>query len=61
MPDEQRDKSRSPARHGGPTPVPVETALTDDPDLWLVTADMAAWAAAHPCECEALCTCDRAA
>jgi hypothetical protein len=48
----------SPRDHGGPLPVPPEAALSDDPDLWLVLADMAAWSAAHPCECEALCTCD---
>ena len=24
----------------------------------LVTADLAAWEAAHPCECEGLCECD---
>jgi hypothetical protein len=31
---------------------------TDDPDLALVYADMHLWNLAHPCECEALCTCD---
>ena len=38
-----------------------DAMLADDPDLWLVNADMRAWTEAHPCECEALCTCDRAA
>jgi hypothetical protein len=47
--------------HGHSSPVPIDALLADDPDLWLVNADMRAWAEAHPCECEALCTCDRAA
>jgi hypothetical protein len=55
------DPSRYLSAHGDPRPVPIEALLGDDPDLWLVTADMGAWSQAHPCECEALCTCDRAA
>jgi hypothetical protein len=47
--------------HGHSAPVPIDALLADDPDLWLVNADMRAWTEAHPCECEALCTCDRAA
>ncbi len=45
-------------RHGAPAPVPVEALLTDDPDLWLVTADMHAWSESHPCECHATCECE---
>jgi hypothetical protein len=48
-------------RHGDPAPVPIDMLLGDDPDLWLVTADMGAWSAAHPCGCDALCECDQAA
>lgn len=44
--------------HARVSPVPLDAALSDDPDLWLATADPAVWSAAHPCECEALCTCD---
>lgn len=40
------------------SPVSPEAALADDPELWLVLANLSVWAAAHPCECEALCTCD---
>jgi hypothetical protein len=47
--------------HGHSSPVPIDALLADDPDLWLATADLGAWSDAHPCECEALCTCDRAA
>ena len=32
--------------------------LGGDPSLAMVAADMEAWVAAHPCDCEALCTCD---
>jgi hypothetical protein len=42
-------------------PVPIDALLADDPDLWLATADMRSWSDAHPCKCEALCKCDRAA
>jgi hypothetical protein len=48
----------SPDRHGGSVPVPVEAALTDDPELALAWADLDVWAEAHPCECEAVCECD---
>ena len=47
--------------HGHPAPVPIDALLGDDPELWLATADMRAWSEAHPCECEAICECDRAA
>ena len=29
-----------------------------DPELLLVFADLSQWVKDHPCECEALCTCD---
>ena len=45
--------------HGGSAPIPLEAAVADDPDLWLVFGDPVAWDQAHPCECEALCECDR--
>lgn len=46
-------------RHGQPVAgVDLEVWLGDDPALALVHADMHAWSLAHPCECEALCTCD---
>jgi hypothetical protein len=46
-------------RHGDPkTEVPADVFLSDDPDLAMVHADMAAWMEAHPCECEALCECE---
>jgi hypothetical protein len=48
----------TPGRHGGTTPIPPEALLADDPDLALATADMGAWADAHPCDCDALCECD---
>jgi hypothetical protein len=48
----------TPDRHGGSVPIPAEALLADDPDLALATADLHAWAAAHPCDCEALCECD---
>jgi len=47
-------------RHGDPLPVPIEALLSVDPELHLVTADLRAWVDAHPCECEALCTCEDA-
>jgi len=47
--------------HGHPSPVPIDALLADDPDLWLVTADVRAWSEAHACECEGLCECDEAA
>jgi len=45
-------------RHAAVETVPVETALTDDPDLHLVRADLDTWLAAHPCDCQACCECD---
>lgn len=39
-------------------PPPVTAMLEEDPDMWLVTADMRAWSEAHPCNCEAICKCD---
>lgn len=52
----------SPDRHGGSVEVPVEAALSDDPELALAWADMNAWHEAHPCVCEtkgeAFCNCD---
>jgi hypothetical protein len=54
----QRARTGGPSGHGRQKPVPIDAALADDPALWLVTADLAAWSAAHPCECEALCRCD---
>lgn len=46
-------------RHGQPAPdMPADVFLSDDPDLAMVEADMAAWHEAHPCECEAMCVCD---
>ena len=44
--------------HGHSTPVPLDALLSDDPDLWLATADMRVWSEAHPCSCEALCECE---
>jgi hypothetical protein len=46
--------------HGAPSEVDPAAFLGDDPALALVTADQAAWLLAHPCDCEALCTCDDA-
>jgi hypothetical protein len=49
-------------RHGDPqSEVPVEVFLSDDPDLAMVHADMAAWMEAHPCACEAGCVCEEEA
>lgn len=46
-------------KHGDPPAPPTLELLThDDPDLWLVLANLSVWARAHPCECEALCECD---
>jgi hypothetical protein len=45
-------------RHGAPSEVDPAVFLGDDPALALVTADQFAWSLAHPCDCEALCTCD---
>jgi hypothetical protein len=51
--------NRRSIRHGAETPLPLEALLSeDDPDLQLVNADMAAWHEAHPCDCEAGCTCE---
>jgi hypothetical protein len=44
--------------HGAPSEVDPAAFLGDDPALSLVTANQVAWSLAHPCECEALCTCD---
>lgn len=45
--------------HLQPDPeLPVDVWLSDDPDLALVHADMGVWHDAHPCDCEAMCTCD---
>ena len=46
-------------RHGHPQPIPLDVYLGPDPWLALVTADLDVWLLAHPCECEALCECDR--
>jgi hypothetical protein len=51
-------ENRNPAAHGGPSPVPIDALIGDDPELWLVTAELHAWSNAHACECEALCECD---
>lgn len=45
-------------RHGAPSPVDLATFFGDDPELALVTADQEDYRNAHPCECEALCTCN---
>lgn len=45
-------------RHGAPEPVPLEALTANDPELHLATADMDAWADAHPCHCEAICECE---
>lgn len=41
--------------HGAPNPPGPEAMLTDDPDLWLATAELA-----DPChgDCEGVCQCD---
>jgi hypothetical protein len=62
--NEERENGRNAARsarhdYGQTTPLPLDALLDDDPDLWLTAADMRAWSEAHPCECEALCICDR--
>ena len=46
--------------HGGSEPVDLSIFLGPDPHLALAMADLDAWLAAHPCECEALCECDQA-
>lgn len=45
--------------HGQPPreSFPMDTWLSDDPDMALVHADMEAWDLAHPCDCPALCEC----
>jgi hypothetical protein len=46
--------------HGAPAGLfPLDVWLSDDPDLALAVADMAEWHDAHPCECEAMCECER--
>jgi hypothetical protein len=46
--------------HGAPADLfPLDVWLSDDPELALAVADMAAWHEAHPCDCETLCsTCE---
>jgi hypothetical protein len=44
--------------HGSSRGVDETTWLGDDPALALVTGDLDAWLAAHPCTCEGLCVCD---
>lgn len=39
-------------RHAPAEPVPIEAALSPDPELHLAWADMAAWHEAHPCKCK---------
>jgi hypothetical protein len=41
-----------------PQPLDLTVWLGADPALALVTADLPAWLAAHPCDCEASCDCD---
>lgn len=45
------------------TTVPLEAALTDDPDLHLAQADMHAYFLAHDdrCECDGVCVCQEPA
>ena len=45
-------------RHGATIPVPPEACLADDPELWLVNADLVVWGLAHPCECDGVCECE---
>lgn len=45
--------------HGAPRGADLSTWLGPDPPLALVTADLDAYMAAHPCDCEAVCECDR--
>lgn len=49
--------------HGDPTDRDKQEAtqvffFSDDPDLANIVSDPVAWSKAHPCNCEALCTCD---
>jgi hypothetical protein len=44
-------------RHGAPSPIDADVRLGPDPELALATADMHTWALAHPCDCDAVCTC----
>lgn len=37
--------------------VPLEVWLGSDPELALMVCDMDAWDEAHPCLCNAICTC----
>jgi hypothetical protein len=49
------------SRHGAPSPIDAAVYLGPDPELALVTADMHAWASAHPCRCgedAGLCLCN---
>jgi hypothetical protein len=59
--EQMSDENAHRLEHGRAEPVPIDALLDDDPDMWLAAADMRAWSEAHPCECEALCECDRAA
>lgn len=43
--------------HGDSHSLDLDVWLGPDPELALVTADMDAWAEAHPCTCPALCEC----
>lgn len=38
---------------------PIAVFLGPDPELALVHADMDAWLEAHPCDCDAKCTCEQ--
>jgi hypothetical protein len=44
--------------HGAASEVDAAVFFGTDAALALVTADPVAWSLAHPCDCEALCTCD---
>ena len=61
MTSRMRDENVHRIEHGRAGQVPIDVLLADDPDIWLAVGDMRAWSEAHPCECEALCECDRPA
>ena len=44
--------------HGSARGVDETAWLGDDPALAMVTGDLDAWLAAHPCSCDGLCECD---
>jgi hypothetical protein len=52
------DAHKAASRHGDGPQATVEALLWADPELGLVHADPHAWSLAHPCSCEALCTCE---